>query len=72
MPYKTKFFANPFHGKKRCANGKSCYIAAKRMCEESETSTERQVRREKHMSMSGENSKDVVLSLEHEVRREIF
>ena len=45
-------------------------IAAKIMCEELETSTERQVRREKHMS--GENSKDVVLSLEHEVRRETF
>ena len=45
-------------------------IAAKIMCEELETSTERQVRREKHMS--GENSKDVVLSLKHEVQREMF
>ena len=51
---------------------KAVMAGKRRMCEELETSTERQVRREKHMSMSGENSKDVVLSLEHEVRRETF
>ena len=45
-------------------------MAAKIICEEMETSTERRVRREKHMSE--ENSQSVVLSLEHEVQREMF
>ena len=44
-------------------------IAAKIICEELEISTERRVRRRKNMS--GENSRDVWLSLE-EVRREMF
>ena len=43
-------------------------IAAKRICEEMETSTKRRVRREKHE----ENSHSVVLSLEHKVQREMF
>lgn len=45
-------------------------IAAKTICEELEISTERRVRRRKNMS--GENSRDVGLSLEQEVRREMF
>lgn len=45
-------------------------IAAKIICEELEISTERRVRRRKNMS--GENSRDVGLSLEEEVRREMF
>lgn len=45
-------------------------IAAKTICEELEISTERRVRRRKNMS--GENSQDVGLSLEQEVRREMF
>ena len=44
MPYKTKFFANPFHGTKKCAN-KKAVIAAKGISEEMETPTERRVRR---------------------------
>lgn len=45
-------------------------IAAKIICEKMEISTERRVRRRKNMS--GENSQDVGLSLEEEVRREMF
>ncbi|XP_028036882.1 uncharacterized protein LOC114247982 [Bombyx mandarina] len=45
-------------------------IAAKIIGEEMEISTERRVRRRKNMS--GENSQDVGLSLEEEVRREMF
>lgn len=45
-------------------------IAAKIICEELEISTERRVRRRKNMS--GESSQDVGLSLEQEVRREMF
>ena len=45
-------------------------IAAKIICEVLEISTERRVRKRKNMS--GENSRDVGLSLEEEVRREMF
>lgn len=58
------------HVKLNSLQTQNAVIAPKTICEELEISTERRVRRRKNMS--GKNSQDAGLSLEEEVRREMF